>query len=645
MFRKISLHQKGFQSKLFSTTPKPLSSLRPADVSKGNNKFPFIVAFLFITSGVAYSVRAYDNSSDLNNSELNSTALNIGYFVRKSKLLDSIVPPKRSLDTPDVIMRQNSEAFRNRLKETDLKKGNAFESKQLSSWYPKDKTDKIKEMIGEINANTDSAIESVQEVVVAQEPALQEADVEERQLDVPQNNDAELEALLQEVATESAVAAEAEQVISIPENNEVVVEYSAVITPAEIQAPNTSGSLVGATPEVESVVVANGHTSISAVHQEYSNQVENHATLKRDLHATILQDLSTLNEGELKRKIGQLSGELFERSRWEGVRLQQALKRVEAEVSHIYRERLDAQRREIEKETTASLQQMENDVVARSADLSGKAILMFETQLAEAMREQAVQFEVKRRAELEKQVMTIRADNEVNIQAEVTALETKHSQHVLKSGHTIEVMQAKVTELNHILDQNINNRAKSVEVLNQVSLVHAFDHVVTASRFSARPVALANAINSITTAFPRDSFVLSVLKTVPDAAKNEGILSEHALNTRFQVLRDEMRKVALAPPASSGMLGHFIGSVLATISSVPKVPVAGSGVEETLSRVAYHMEHGQLTEALSEMESVTGYASKMSEDWKSLVKTRLATESASETLKAYAHLFQQAHAK
>ena len=76
------------------------------------------------------------------------------------------------------------------------------------------------------------------------------------------------------------------------------------------------------------------------------------------------------------------------------------------------------------------------------------------------------------------------------------------------------------------------------------------------------------------------------------------------LQVRFQVMRDEVRKAALAPDNAPQLVGQIIGTLMASIASAPKGYVTGDGVEERLARAQFELERGRVRQAVKEIEGV-----------------------------------------
>jgi MICOS complex subunit MIC60 len=137
-----------------------------------------------------------------------------------------------------------------------------------------------------------------------------------------------------------------------------------------------------------------------------------------------------------------------------------------------------------------------------------------------------------------------------------------------------------------------------------------------------------------------DPLVVHLLQTLPTRVQTDqgGALSVPELQVRFEVMREEVRKAALAPEAAPKLVGQLVGSVLAAIAIAPKGFVAGQGTEEILSRAAYYVDRGKIQEALRELENVQGYSKVLMEDWVEFARERLVVDQVLRTLKADAIL-------
>ena len=69
---------------------------------------------------------------------------------------------------------------------------------------------------------------------------------------------------------------------------------------------------------------------------------------RQDLQLSLLQNLSSLDEIELRERITQLAAEFFERTKWEGLRLHESLKQLESELTTKYSGIITEQRAELQ---------------------------------------------------------------------------------------------------------------------------------------------------------------------------------------------------------------------------------------------------------------------------------------------------------
>jgi hypothetical protein len=172
-----------------------------------------------------------------------------------------------------------------------------------------------------------------------------------------------------QVAAAAAVAAAATAAASVaavaPVSSEAIVAAAAII-PSSVVAAGTaelpaapakpseandevresSSSHQLAAPSVpEAPVVAHSIPESEIVSaQNFRAQAQSNAVLKQHLEQTLLNNLNHMSDEQLRTEINKLAYELIERSKWEGMRLHDALLRVEADVAKKYLETMDKQR-------------------------------------------------------------------------------------------------------------------------------------------------------------------------------------------------------------------------------------------------------------------------------------------------------------
>jgi hypothetical protein len=328
-------------------------------------------------------------------------------------------------------------------------------------------------------------------------------------------------------------------------------------------------------------------------------------------------------------------------------------------------------RKDIEKETSHIIAGMNEQIIERSSQLTAKAVLAFETDLNESLKSQQQLFDEKIREELNNQLHKRNEEFETKARVATEEIELAHSNRLLQVSTSLRVLSESTTALEAKFASVNDTKFQSLGFLEQSAAIREFEASLetASSQLSSKPSSMVSAVTSIRKAFPNDAFVEAVLDSLQSAAaknKELALYSDAALHTRFLVLRDEMRKVALAPPTESTMVGLFIGSILAKISAPPKtdkhsIVQGGNGVEECLSRVDFYLEQGQHVNALREMDRIGSsphnsspnmtsnkagqYVRLLSEDWKQLMKIRIATELSLKALKGYVQVHHIAFSK
>ena len=109
-------------------------------------------------------------------------------------------------------------------------------------------------------------------------------------------------------------------------------------------------------------------TESTVLRQAIADSAREFIALRRDLEATLLKDIHTLNEHELRVRIKQLATEMFERLAWEDLRMSQSLKGVQSELAEKYTDLMRRQRSELELEVKKLLFALEQEAAQCRAD-------------------------------------------------------------------------------------------------------------------------------------------------------------------------------------------------------------------------------------------------------------------------------------
>lgn len=367
------------------------------------------------------------------------------------------------------------------------------------------------------------------------------------------------------------------------------------------------------------------HDVASVLMEELNEQT---AVFRRELEATLMKDLEHMNEDQLRLRIAQLASEFFERTKWEGIRLHQSLRQLEADLSKKYIDLLAEQRSQLETELIKAIYSKEKDL---SVEFDRKLHTIqgnFELQLREALKSQADVFSRNLVQQLEGQKADIlqQAEDDANIQ--VAQIKKDTASKLLEHQTTVSKVETQLADINKIVDSRETLRMLSNSLHKQSAALLAFENaLVSSSPLKREVVAMKAACND-------DPLFSSVLSSIRPKAIEDGISTLPELRLRFKVVRNEVRKVALAPEAAPKLVGQIVGNVLASLSFAPKGYVKGEGVEEALARATYLLEQEDLNGAVKELSDMDGYAKKLVADWQLSAKDRLNAEEAVKVLRA-----------
>ena len=367
------------------------------------------------------------------------------------------------------------------------------------------------------------------------------------------------------------------------------------------------------------------HDVATVLMEELNEQT---AAFRKELEASLMKDLEHMNEDQLRIRITQLASEFFERTKWEGIRLHQSLRTLEADLSKRYIDLLAEQRSQLEAELIKAIYSKEKDL---SVEFDRKLHTIqgnFELQLREALKSQADVFSRNLSQQLEGQKADIlqQAEEDANIQ--VAQIKRDTATKLLEHQNTVSKVETQLADINKVIDSRETLRMLSNSLHKQSAALLAFENaLVSSSPLKKEITAMKEACND-------DPLFTSVLSSLRSEALTDGIPTLPELRLRFKVVRNEVRKVALAPEAAPKLVGQIVGNVLAAVSFAPKGYVKGEGVEEALARATYLLEQEDLQGAVKEISNLDGYAKKLVADWKQSANDRLNAEEAVKVLRA-----------
>lgn len=385
-------------------------------------------------------------------------------------------------------------------------------------------------------------------------------------------------------------------------------------------------------PQVEKAKDAS-HDLRQAVMSEFIVDVQNQTTaMKSELERNILHDLEHMDAASLKYRVAQLNIELLERVKWEAYRLQEAIEKAEEKAFNKYNLLLAQQKGEIE--LAAQFKTQEQERLLRD-ELSAKVMELqaaSEKNLQGALIEQADKFNRNMKEEIQKSKEKIEQDLTDDYLLAIARLKEGNVKHLLEVQKDVAAATEALAAINHAVDLRAARENLSV----QAHKISAAVLLLENSMHSSLP--LSTELTHLSNVSAQDDLIKAVVNVIPKRAFEVGVNTIPELLDRFSVVKEEVRKAALAPQEAPVLFGQMVGNVLACVTMEPKGNVEGDSVEAALARATYFMEKNNLVLAMKEINSIEGYPRKLLQDWESLARDRLIVDQAAKILRAEAAL-------
>jgi hypothetical protein len=483
----------------------------------------------------------------------------------------------------------------------------------------------------EDEAKTIPEVSSTKEISSTIIKALEDVDINEKE------KEEELENI--SVKHETSMESELSDNKSIPNS----VELHSVSPESKIDKQH--GHNIHVTPELKSESVdlntlptVNSETIVTKLQQEtisaaLEEQLQQSLTLRKEIELSLLSDLHTLSNEQLKVRITQMASELFERAKWEGIRLHQAIRQVERDLSTKYSDLMKQQRIELENEMVKRLNLKEQTVTEEYTKLLKDTLAEKELQFERTIKTTVDDMNAKLIDELARQEKILKEDHQTELNNTIALLRDEHIRYQLKLQEEISSLHMQLKTYESMLDSIHSASTRSNSVHQSSAALLALEAALNdpmkpfKSEYNA----------AVKLALDESPVIKSALDSIPKSIidKNQSPPSLQELRYRFRIVRKEMRREALSPPVLPGFLSSVVGTALATVSSPPEGLIHGDGLEEILARVSYYLERGELKSAVSELETLQGYPAILAKDWVNLAENRLIVDQALKVLKAY----------
>jgi mitofilin len=354
----------------------------------------------------------------------------------------------------------------------------------------------------------------------------------------------------------------------------------------------------------------------------------NSSALRKELESTLLNDLKDLDENALRVRVTQLTAEFMERTRWEGIRLYEAVKQVEDELARKYSDLMLNQRAELELEASKIFVKNQQKHLDDVLEMNQQNMLKFEAKLEAALRQHSAALQETLEKNIESNTNEVTSSFKKEFDAQMSEMQMLHDESLKNSQAVVEGIRSKIIEFTKSIDSLSKSCQASAKLHRESSSLIALENAVNYS------VGLGSFVDDLKKDANDDAITLAALGSIPSRVLTHGVPSIQYLQNRFEIVRGEVRKVALAPEILPSVVGHVVGSAIASLSWAPSGLIEGDGPEEVLSRAAYHLDQGNVAGALKELDSIKGYGKTLLKDWESIANDRLVVEQALKIIKS-----------
>jgi hypothetical protein len=360
------------------------------------------------------------------------------------------------------------------------------------------------------------------------------------------------------------------------------------------------------------------------------------SSLRHEIESSMLTDIHDLDTAALRARAARLADELLARAGWEGVRLFEASKHVEADLHKKYSHLMEAQRLELENNSKLQIVNREKEITELLASQSEQLVLKLTGQLHESLRGQFDALNTQMDKELKAQEDRLEAEEQMDILYTMAGNRQRQIGELMGHQDNLLGVSDKLFALAKAGSALTNTSTSVKDVHQKCAAVYAVESALTLSENPASEIGkIVNRLSSNDVANEHSDLLAAIINSLPRENLGEPVLSVVELKNRFKTVREQLRKVALAPKDAPSIVGQFVGTTLAAVSKPPVGLVPGEGLEEVLSRAAYYLDNGKLFEAVVEVSNIHGSMErKILEDWNSVAVNRLKVDVALTSLKA-----------
>ncbi|VVC90270.1 unnamed protein product [Leptidea sinapis] len=199
------------------------------------------------------------------------------------------------------------------------------------------------------------------------------------------------------------------------------------------------------------------------------------------------------------------------------------------------------------------------------------------------------------------------------------------------------------------IEQTLKQRASAEEEARRSQSVWAASEALhAATRRPADHVALRNEIAALERVGKNDKLVETVLKGIPEDAREKGISTEKALRDRFDTVEQNVMKVALIGREGASLPMYFLSWLQSKLlfqkfAAIPEdelnnLPTDFTNLDtfDIIQRARYHVDDGDLQSALRYINLLQGAPRAVARSWLEATRKHLEIKLAAEAIMAHA---------
>ncbi|XP_022091636.1 MICOS complex subunit Mic60-like [Acanthaster planci] len=326
------------------------------------------------------------------------------------------------------------------------------------------------------------------------------------------------------------------------------------------------------------------------------------------------------------RRIEQLQHQLAEQQAMEQRRLQQALQKQKGELEQ---EMVDAINRELERKEGIFAVDLDKKIEEVMQESEKEMRVQLRRQaaahsdhLADVLQQQAQEFD----QQLQQHEQNVRIQEQDRYHQKLAgALATlKGVQSAVEGRAGMEKQVQKAQEL-WLACENLKRTIASGDTMS---------------------APLANEIVAVTDAAEDNAFVDAIIKSIPEKALIQGVQSQEALRQRWDNVNRVCRRVVMVEESGSSLFKYvlsFVQSLLIFPQRIPATPPPNQEIDpdsldtfRLLDLASYHIEQGDLEQAVRYINQLRGMPRKVVADWLREARLLLETSQAASVLSAHA---------